>query len=540
MSIAALAAAAQLPAIAQTRPSIGSGSTLPSGASAPRRGPADEPIVDERNAAPDLPSAIPGDDPSQDIDRGEDDTEPRARGGQRPVLRDGDLTVPGEPPVLRDGIVETLEPEAPQDGVDPTVIDTRPPEDIDAFENPPAGFDPLLFQIEETEPILDRRPRRLFALEPYDPVGVRMGTFVLFPEIELGLDAFSNVFRSPAARADTAIAIRPSARLVSNWRTHALEFRTAGTLSRFNEFDSENEQGYLVEARGRIDITRRTNLQATIGRELSQESRSAIDASSAGDRADLTTDRATVALQHRFNRLSVQLRGSVTDQQYGDISAGAVTISNDDRNITTYEQAVRATWELKPTLSVFSEVAVNQREYERAAQSDLIRRDSTGERYRVGLSFGNTGQILRGEISLGYGVQRPDDPRLADISGILLDSNLAWRVSELTSLLFSARSDVSETTTAFSGGVFTHQVGVEARHAFQRQLVGSAGLSYTMQDFSGVAIDESEWRATLGAEYFLNRETVLFGRYAHTAFSSSQLNSDYNSDELRLGIRLRR
>ncbi len=540
MSFAALSAVVPLPSTAQTNPSIGSGATLPSGASALRRGQPSEPIVDESSVAPDLPSVIPGDDPSQDPDRGEDDDTPRPRAGQRPVLRDGDLTVPGEPPVLRDGIVETIEPEAPQDGVDPSLIDTRPAEDIDAFENPPAGYDPLLFQIEETEPILDRRPRRLFALEPYDPIGVRVGTFVLFPEVELGFDALSNVFRSPAPRADTSIAIRPSARLVSNWRVHALEFRTSGTLSSFTEFDSENEQGYLVEARGRLDITRRTNLQTTVSRELSQESRSAIDASSAGDRADLTTDRATVALQHRFNRLTVQLRGSVTDQQYGDVTAGPLTLSNADRNITTTEQAVRATWELKPTLSVFSEVAVNQREYERAAQTDLIRRDSAGERYRVGLSFGNTGQILRGEISLGYGIQRPDDPRLADINGILLDSNLAWRVSELTSLLFSARSDVSETTTAFSGGVFTHQVGVEARHAFQRQLIGSAGLSYTMQDFAGVAIDESEWRATLGAEYFLNRETVLFGRYAHTSFSSNLPNTDYSADELRLGIRLRR
>lgn len=537
-SAVAMAAFGPHPAQAQGQGQPGA-SNRSQGPTAPSRGQRAEPIVDETDAAPDIAGAIPSDDPSQDPVE-DDGNEPRPRAGQRTIIRDGDLTIPGEPPVLRDGIVDVGEPEAPQDGVDPSVIDTRPPEDIAVFENPPAGFDPLLFQTEGTEPLEDRRTRRLFTIEPFDPIGIPIGSFVLFPEVELGASAFNNVFRSPAARSDTAFDVRPSARLASNWRAHALEFRTTGTLSYFNEFDSENEQGYLVEARGRLDVTRRTNLQATLSRELTQESRSAIDASSVGDRADLTTDRATMALQHRFNRLTLQLRGSVTDQQYGNVQTGNVLQRNDDRDVKTYEEALRATWELKPALFLFSEVAINQREYERAAQTDNIRRDSKGERYRVGLGFGNTGQILRGEISLGYGVQRPDDPRLSDISGILIDSTLAWRMSELTSLLFSARSDVTETTTAGSGGVFTHQAGVEARHAFRRHLIGSAGLSYTVQDIEGANIDETEWRATLGVEYFLNREAVLFGRYAHTVFSSTEPNTDYTSDEIRLGLRLRR
>lgn len=524
------------PAHAQGQPSA---TSRPQGPSVPSRGQRAEPLVDESNAAPDIAGVIPSDDPSQDQFQ-DDGDEPRPRIGQRTIILDGDLTVPGEPPVLRDGIVDVGEPEAPQDGVDPNNIDTRPPEDIAIFENPPAGFDPLLFQIEETEPLDDRRTRRLFTLEPFDPIGIPVGSFVLFPELEFGASAFNNLFRSPAARSDTSFDVRPSARLVSNWRAHALEFRTTGTLSYFTEFDSENESGYLAEARGRIDVTRRTNLQATASRELTQESRSAIDASTVGDRVDVITDRATLALQHRFNRLTLQLRGSVTDQQFGNTSTGNVTSQNDDRDLKTYEEAIRATWELKPTLFLFSELAINQRESERAAQSDNIRRDSKGERYRAGLGFGNTGQILRGEISLGYGVQRPDDPRLSNISGILIDSNLAWRLSELTSVLFNASSDVVETTTAGAGGVLTHQVGVEARHAFRRQLIGSAGLNYTLQDFAGVEIIETEWRATLGVEYFLNREAVLFGRFAHTIFNSTEPNTDYTSDEIRLGLRLRR
>jgi hypothetical protein len=148
--------------------------------------------------------------------------------------------------------------------------------------------------------------------------------------------------------------------------------------------------------------------------------------------------------------------------------------------------------------------------------SDGILRDSTGERYRVGVAFGNSGQRLRGEISTGYGVQKPDDARLSGISGPLLDANLAYRYSSLTSFMFTARSDVTETTLADSAGAFTHQAGIEARHALQRYLIGSAGLVYTVSDYAGSSLREQELSSNVGLEYYVNREIVLFSRYQHT------------------------
>jgi len=141
------------------------------------------------------------------------------------------------------------------------------------------------------------------------------------------------------------------------------------------------------------------------------EDRSALDASSVRTRAKILTDRAEATYNQRFNRLSLQLRGSVTGYTYGDTEYQGIVTSNQDRDYTQYEEAARATWQFKPTFSPFVEVAVNQRDYAEAAQSDNINRSSTGERYRFGVSFGNTGAILRGEISLGYGVQTPDNPR---------------------------------------------------------------------------------------------------------------------------------
>jgi hypothetical protein len=519
--------------------SLPSNRTHSSGSSSPPslRSSMDEP--DDSYAAPGIPKPIAADDPGE-VPEEEDNLDPTPRAGQRAVVQDGDPNFTTEQMQLRDGIVDVGEPLPPEDGTDPSVVDTRDQEETAIFENPPSGDDPLLFQIEDLDPMRDNRTvRRLANIEPYDPVGIRIGSFVLFPEAEISGAYYSNVFRSPNPSGDWAANVISSARLVSNWSRHALEFRYMGDLSYFAEFDTEDDKAYLLEARGRYDFSSRTNVQALVNQEYAQESRSALDALSIGPRTNVTTDRAEATLNHRFNRLSLQFRGSVVDYSYEDAEFNGIPIVNSDRNYTQTEETVRAAWEFKPTLSVYTEVAVNQRGYDEVATSDGISRSSDGERYRVGLAFGNTGKVLRGEASLGYGVQRPEDSRLHDIDGLLIDANATWRVTELTSLLFNARTDISETTTENVGGSFYRYLGVEARHAFLTYLIGSAGLSYATQDSQDGLIDEREIRMTLGLEYFVNRETVLFTRYAHTDLDAIGVLSDYSADEIYLGMKLR-
>ena len=214
-------------------------------------------------------------------------------------------------------------------------------------------------------------------------------------------------------------------------------------------------------------------------------------------------------------------------------------VSNADRNFTLYDEAVRPKWEFSPYLFMFADIAFNQRDYTIPAFSDGIIRSSTGERYRLGVSFGEVSQILRGNISLGYGRQTPDSRELEVIDGLLIDADLTWQVTPLTTLQFTAASEVAETTTVDSGGVMERVYGLEGRHSFTTYLVGIAGIGYMTRDFVGAGITENQFTAAVGAEYYLNRWAVLFTRYQHTAFDSSQPDSSYTVEEVQAGVRLR-
>ena len=152
--------------------------------------------------------------------------------GQKPVVEDGD---PKNPPRRRpQSTAFSMCPSQRSLRMAPTpsVVDTREANDIALFRNPPAPPDPLLNQIEDLDPVRDNRATlQLFQNEPYEPVGVQIGSFVLFLELELGGSYYSNVFHAPNAALDVALDVIPSARLVSNWSRHALEFRGIGGLS---------------------------------------------------------------------------------------------------------------------------------------------------------------------------------------------------------------------------------------------------------------------------------------------------------------------
>lgn len=501
----------------------------------------------ERGGAP-LPGVLRG---------GNFDAEDLAPQPASSLPEDGDLSEADTSQDLRDGIYASADEAdaAVIDGIDPATSDQRPPSERNEFAYPTDpgpvtdSDNPLLFQVEEIEPFdpaQNRRPTRFASLDPYDPIGVRIGTFIFFPELEIAAARFSNVFTSQNAESDIAGELRPNLRLVSNWSNHALEFQATGDLSNYRKFGSENDRGFSVESRGRLDVTRRTNLQADIRRQRSQESRSAIDARSAGARASVISNEASVAANHRFNRLSIQLRGALTDANYTPTTTFDPITGNPagtlrDRDETERRAAIRASWEFRPTFNIFAEVEGNKRSFETASSADNRRRDSEGSRVRAGISFGETGEIWRGEVSLGGGVQDLDDSRLADVRGLLVDANLAWRLSGLTSLLFTASSDISSVTqTTNTGAAFERRGGIEARHAFRNYLIGSTGLQVAHRDYAGIDVEEREFVYSLGLEYFMSREATAFARYEHTAFRSDFDASDYDSDEVRVGLRLRR
>jgi hypothetical protein len=57
-------------------------------------------------------------------------------------------------------------------------------------------------------------------LDPYVPIGIRIGSFLLFPELEVGADMTNNVLDTRFdTRSDIGPEVKPRLRLDSDWST---------------------------------------------------------------------------------------------------------------------------------------------------------------------------------------------------------------------------------------------------------------------------------------------------------------------------------
>ena len=202
------------------------------------------------------------------------------------------------------------------------------------------------------------------------------------------------------------------------------------------------------------------------------------------------------------------------------------------------EQAVRIRYDLKSSVGVFGETALVQRAYE-AAPSDGLKRDSDGERYRLGLVFFPEHRWLRGEASLGWGSQTPSDHTLTTVDGLLVDANLVLRMTPLTSLLFTARSDISDSINDNASGVVSRTLGVEGRQLLRKYVTATAGMQVTRNRYVGIPLDEKETAVRLGLEYAISREVQLFSRFEHIWLDTTSPAGDWQADEFRVGMRVR-
>lgn len=395
-------------------------------------------------------------------------------------------------------------------------------------------------------PVLTRR-RNVDADDPYGPVGVRAGTFLLRPTLETAGGYDTNPTRIPDVKKGSSFGrIRGELDGQSDWSRHELAFRSSAQSRHY--FDVP-QAGYEPEINGavtgRIDVTERT--------QINTELRGSIAASRPGDPETPTgidgdeitrSAGATVGVAQRFNRLSLRLDGLIDRYTVDNakLRTGA-KVDNSDRAYNSYETRLRGSYELSPKLSPFVELAVDTRDYDKkVANTDPTRKlGSDGYALRTGAQFELT-RLVTGEAAIGYARQTPNDKDLKVVEGMLIDGAVAWAPSALTTFRLNAKTGLQETTITDAGGVFTRSVEASVEHKLRRNLIVTASANFENSDYQGSKPHRVDKTTTLGleAEYRLNRSVALISSFQKLWLNSSLPGEDYDASIVEFGLRFRR
>lgn len=421
------------------------------------------------------------------------------------------------------------------------------PGEPDPFGDP--VLTPLRNDIVAIDPADDPLGLRARELDPYEPLGTRLGSFLLFAEADVGMILTDNVLGTPNGNSAYAFELAPEVRLESDWERHAFEAEFTADRSWFNRFSVEDDKIYAALLRGRLDVGARTNVQLELGKAQTQDGRNAVDITNiAGFQTNVQEEQISLAAEHNFNRLTVRAEGSISTFDYEDLTGGQQAIAEivdgqfipivDVRDYRENEITMRGSYEFNPGLSLYLEGEISEDVYKQPVTVSGLTRDSTGYATLAGMTFA-VSDAFYGDISLGWGEQNSIAADTAPIEGFLFNADIVWMPTPMTLVEFLANSQIATANTVDSLGAVSRSYRLSLQHAFWRYLVVGGYLSYETADYTDNPLVDERLREGLTLEYFFNPNMSVYTRYEHTDFFSTDPFGEYTENEIRVGLSIR-
>ncbi|BBF93576.1 outer membrane beta-barrel protein [Blastochloris tepida] len=378
--------------------------------------------------------------------------------------------------------------------------------------------------------------------EPFDPLGIRAGSFLLKPWFESGIGYDTNPLAAntnPKPSLYQQFASGLSAQ--SDWSRHALAADIRGSYTQYDTVSGNNRPEVDAILRGRIDVSDRTRYALEGHFQLTTESAGNPDAPTDVVRPPpIVTTGGSVGFAHRWNRLDVAAAAGLDHVVYenGELLNGE-TLDRSDRNYDQPSVRLRTGYELRPGVTPFVAAEFDSREFANEIDSSGYQRASTGMEIRAGTSF-ELSRLLTGEASLGWIARNYVDPRLADISGLLVDASLVWVASGLTTVRFTAVTTINETSFEDTTGVLERILALRIDHAFRRWLIGTIRLGWEFDDYGQSGRRDNRFVVGAQASVKLARELWLTGEVRQETLDSNEPVNDYTANIMMVGLRLQR
>jgi hypothetical protein len=372
----------------------------------------------------------------------------------------------------------------------------------------------------------------------YDPLGIPLGGFLLFPSLRATTTFDDNIRRTEDnTLSDTIFTFSPIVALRSDWAVHALNFTASSSTSLYTKYTSENVTTYDFVGDGRIDVRNDLRLSAQAGYGQLYLVRSSVELpSDAVKPLPYTVMSADVSMDYQPSQLRVQVGIGYERYRYGSVgllSGGEV--SWDDQNRDIISPHARVSYQFQENYAAYVETIFSKHDYELPLDRYGVDRSSKGYSLRGGIST-LLGALIQGEAFVGYLRQNYSEP-LEDVTGFDFGAIVDWPVTPLTTLRLRASRVVTDTTFQGVSGLDDKSVAFSVDHELLRNLVLRGNVGYLHSTFQGVAREDELFDAGVGAEYFLNRYLSLAGGYAFQKRTSNSGLQTYSVNLFSIAVR---
>jgi hypothetical protein len=370
----------------------------------------------------------------------------------------------------------------------------------------------------------------------FDPLGVRLGGFLLYPSFAVRQLYTSNVYATERGKIDDFLTIaEPSVDLRSNWNNHSLTLHADAAIGRYWQETDENFEDFNLSAAGRLDVTSMTQILGALSYRWLHEERGSPDDVGGRKPTEYSLASASIGVQQRFNRFNFRVEGIVDRYDFRDTPGFGGKIDQDVRDRDHYFLKLRGGYEFTPLREVYFLANFNKRRYDQSRDNAGFERDSAGFELAAGLRYDLTGVTFI-DFFLGYSEQKYEDGRLKTARGPSGGLSLIWNVTGLTTVTGKISREIEETTIAGSSSYFSTKAEIRVDHELLRNLILTGFVAYQQDDFKGINREDDYLRVGLSGRYLFNRNLSAEVGYSYRTRESTVANGDFDENIIMLRL----
>ncbi|MDD2324655.1 MAG: outer membrane beta-barrel protein [Alphaproteobacteria bacterium] len=372
----------------------------------------------------------------------------------------------------------------------------------------------------------------------YDPVPVDIGSFELYPTLELGSAIDSNLYVTPNdERTDAIGTIRPIVNLFSDWSRHALAVTVFGDSNYYSQRPDENYNNMVFDTNGRYDIAADTWVAARGGYQRLAETRTSINASNGEVPTTLGYGKLGTSFYRGVGAVKLSVDYDYSRFDYDDTPADGGVIDGSVRNRNEHKAMGKVGYQVSGNLKPYVRGSYNVRNYD---HNDA--RNSDGYETVAGVEA-DFGGITSVDVFAGWMEQYYDDftGGKKDLSSPRIGGRVDWNVTGKTSVVLEADRTVEETVLPEYNSYYQTGGSVTVTHELLRNVLLEGDLGYSHYDFNGTGDREDDgFFSGVGARYLINRSlyTDLFYNYERRYSTDDTAEFDRNTVMWRVGVHL--
>ncbi|MGI4795583.1 MAG: outer membrane beta-barrel protein [Janthinobacterium lividum] len=344
----------------------------------------------------------------------------------------------------------------------------------------------------------------------YTEVPVRLGSFLVQPELDQSFGYDDNVTGSSRAQGSTVSETTASLGAISNWSRDSLgAFTTVDTLQ-YPEQPRQSFTNWSASLAGRKDIGRDALYASYTHLNLDQTSRT-LDAPQLDHPVAVRVDDLRAVYETQFSRLLLRPSLDVTDDSYDNGIVGGLPYLQNFRDRIVISPSLEAHYEMAPLRNLVLVVRDSQASY-RNRPAGTPTRNFNDASLLGGIDY-DTGGLVQLRLLAGYERRDFTSGSFPTIAAPVVEASAVYTPTGLTTLTATASRYIEDAAADLTVGYTETALAVQIDHEYLHNVVLKARAAYLQDDYAQGQSSQSLYTGSFGATWLLSRSLRLAFTY---------------------------